>query len=69
MGLLWTFGDVAKIVVVRLQELPDHRNCENHDQADGGPDCNGVVAHSDSGERRDLNALSQWTGSETCLLD
>ena len=47
MGLLWTFGDVAKIVVVRLQELPDHRNRENHDQADGGPDRNGVVAHSD----------------------
>ena len=44
MELLGTLGEVAEVVVVRLKELPNNRNGEDHHQTDGCPDGHGVVA-------------------------
>ena len=44
LGLLPALGEIAEIIIIRLQELPDHRNGEHHHQPDGCPDGHSVVA-------------------------
>ena len=54
-ALFTTFCQIAEIVIIGLHELPDNWNREDHNKADGGPDRNGVVAHSIEFRSDDLN--------------
>ena len=53
--LLAALCQIAEIVIVGLHELPDHRHCEHNNQSNGGPNRNGVIAHSCCFSGSDLN--------------
>ena len=44
MLLPWLFTDIAKIVIVGLQKLPNNRNSKNNYEANGGKNGNCVIS-------------------------
>ena len=53
LAVLWShrqrlfaaLGQITEVIVVGLHELPDDWHREHHNKPNGGPNCNGVVAH------------------------
>ena len=43
--LFAALGQITEVIVVGLHELPDDWHREHHNKPNGGPNCNGVVAH------------------------